>query len=81
MSYVETATLKNSTIMFLYSEREEINLSPEYQRMGGVATLLEWDADIPEFEVVHAEALKARRYREAPAQHEPEREPALAYGD
>lgn len=38
MSYVETSTLKNSTIMFLYSEREEINLSPEYQRMGGVWT-------------------------------------------
>jgi hypothetical protein len=38
MSYVETSTLKNSTIMFLYSERDEINLSPEYQRMGGVWT-------------------------------------------
>ncbi len=38
MSYVETSTLKNSTIMFLYSEREEINLSPDYQRMGGVWT-------------------------------------------
>jgi len=37
-----------------------------YQRIGGVATLLEWDADIPDFEVVHAEALKARHYREAP---------------
>jgi uncharacterized protein (UPF0276 family) len=32
-------------------------------RTGSVATLLEWDADIPEFEVVHAEALKARAYR------------------
>ena len=32
-------------------------------RTGNVATLLEWDADIPEFEVVHAEALKARAYR------------------
>ncbi|MBZ9880887.1 DUF262 domain-containing protein [Mesorhizobium sp. CA10] len=39
MSYVETAVLKNSTIMLLYSEREEINLSPEYQRMGGVWTV------------------------------------------
>lgn len=27
---------------------------------GGVATLLEWDANIPEFDVVHAEVLKAR---------------------
>ena len=31
---------------------------------GGRATLLEWDEAIPEFEVVHAEALKARAYRE-----------------
>jgi len=38
MSYVETSTLKNSTIMLLYSERAEINMSPEYQRMGGVWT-------------------------------------------
>ncbi|MEX1243166.1 MAG: DUF692 domain-containing protein [Thermoanaerobaculia bacterium] len=34
------------------------------KRTGKVATLLEWDADIPAFEVVHAEALKARAYRE-----------------
>jgi uncharacterized protein (UPF0276 family) len=32
-------------------------------RTGNVSTLLEWDADIPEFGVVHAEALKARAYR------------------
>ena len=32
-------------------------------RTGPVATLLEWDADIPEFEVLHAEALTARAYR------------------
>jgi uncharacterized protein (UPF0276 family) len=36
-----------------------------YQRTGGVATLLEWDQDIPSFEVVHAEALKAREWRES----------------
>jgi len=29
---------------------------------GGVSTLLEWDAQIPEFSVVHSEVLKARRY-------------------
>ncbi len=29
---------------------------------GGVSTLLEWDAKIPEFSVVHAEALKAKRF-------------------
>jgi uncharacterized protein (UPF0276 family) len=29
---------------------------------GGAATLLEWDAKIPEFPVVHAEVLKAKQY-------------------
>jgi uncharacterized protein (UPF0276 family) len=29
---------------------------------GGASTLLEWDANIPAFPVVHAEVLKARRY-------------------
>lgn len=36
MSYVDTALLKNSTIMLLYSERDEIRTDPPYQRMGGV---------------------------------------------
>jgi uncharacterized protein (UPF0276 family) len=31
--------------------------------MGAVSTLLEWDEDIPAFDVVHAEALKARAHR------------------
>jgi uncharacterized protein (UPF0276 family) len=34
------------------------------RRTGNVATLYEWDEDIPAFEVVHAEALKARAPRE-----------------
>lgn len=38
MSYIETSPIKNSTIMLLYSEREEIKLDPPYQRMGGVWT-------------------------------------------
>jgi uncharacterized protein len=33
------------------------------RRTGNVSTLLEWDADIPAFDVVHGEALKARPYR------------------
>lgn len=33
-----------------------------HQRTGGVATLLEWDAHIPPFPVVHAEVLKAKRF-------------------
>jgi len=34
------------------------------RRTGNVATLYEWDEDIPEFEVLHAEALKAGAFRE-----------------
>lgn len=36
-----------------------------WARTGPVATLYEWDEDIPSFEVVHAEALKAVAQREA----------------
>jgi uncharacterized protein (UPF0276 family) len=32
-----------------------------YALTGGVATLLEWDANIPDFEVVHDEVLKAKK--------------------
>ncbi|WP_020591590.1 DUF262 domain-containing protein [Kiloniella laminariae] len=39
MSYIETSVLKNSTIMLLYSEIDEIKFDPEYQRMGGVWTI------------------------------------------
>lgn len=35
------------------------------ERAGPTATLLEWDDNIPSFEEVHAEALKANRYLEA----------------
>ena len=35
------------------------------RRTGNVATLYEWDEDIPDFQTVHAEALKAGAYREA----------------
>jgi len=38
------------------------------RRTGNVSTLYEWDEDIPDFDVLHAEALKARAYREEPAQ-------------
>jgi uncharacterized protein len=41
-----------------------------WARTGAVATLLEWDESIPPFEVVHAEALKARARREAPVASE-----------
>ena len=34
-----------------------------FRKFGPRSTLVEWDAEIPAFEVVHAEALKAARYR------------------
>jgi hypothetical protein len=33
-----------------------------WQLTGGVATLLEWDGNIPEFDVYHAELLKAKQF-------------------
>lgn len=33
-----------------------------WRRTNGAATLLEWDGDVPEFEVVHAEVLRARDF-------------------
>jgi uncharacterized protein len=33
-----------------------------HEQTGGIASLLEWDAKIPPFPVVHAEVLKARSY-------------------
>lgn len=45
-----------------------------HQLTGGVSTLLEWDANIPPFPVVHAEVLKARQYMSA--ERLPERRPA-----
>lgn len=46
---------------------------------GGMSTLLEWDARIPDFPVVHAEVLKARQYM-SPAESVtlPERRPLSA---
>jgi uncharacterized protein (UPF0276 family) len=35
-------------------------------RTGNVSTLYEWDEDIPSFEVLHAEAMKARAWRAQP---------------
>ena len=35
-----------------------------HELTGGVSTLLEWDAKIPEFPVLHAEVLKARQFIE-----------------
>ena len=43
----------------LYARAQELT--------GRVSTLLEWDARIPEFEVVHAEVLKAKQNFDAPS--------------
>ncbi len=40
-----------------------------HQRTGGASTLLEWDARIPEFPVVHAEVLKAQQYMDEQLPH------------
>lgn len=47
---------------------------------GGVSTLLEWDAKIPPFPVVHAEVLKARRYM-SPADGSVDGEPEASVGE
>ena len=39
MSYLETNPMKNSSIMWLYTERDKIQTDPDYQRNGGVWTL------------------------------------------
>lgn len=57
-----------------------------HELTGGVSTLLEWDASIPPFDVVHGEVLKAKRHIDAdsPANAQPampperECEPAAA---
>ncbi|HJZ92319.1 MAG TPA: DUF692 domain-containing protein [Gemmataceae bacterium] len=43
---------------------------------GGAATLLEWDANIPAFPVVHAEVLKAKHYMTGDARELPAVRPA-----
>ena len=35
-----------------------------WQRIGGTSTLLEWDGDVPPFEQVHDEVLRARSFME-----------------
>ena len=49
------------------------------RRTGNVSTLLEWDADIPAFDVVHGEALKAAR-RIRPGGEAPLRPPSPDLG-
>jgi hypothetical protein len=39
MSYIETFPVQHSTILSIYSEKDEIIVDPEYQRKGGVWTL------------------------------------------
>ncbi|MGD9858112.1 MAG: DUF692 domain-containing protein, partial [Planctomycetaceae bacterium] len=43
-----------------------------HELTGGVSTLLEWDARIPPFPVVHAEVLKARHYMQSELPHQRE---------
>jgi uncharacterized protein len=48
-----------------------------HQLTGGASTLLEWDAKIPPFPVVHAEVLKARNYMSAALAPETAAQPAI----
>jgi uncharacterized protein (UPF0276 family) len=48
-----------------------------WQRTGGVSTLLEWDGDIPEFDVYHAEMLKAKNFMSGEAVITPIPEPVI----
>jgi len=41
------------------------------RRAGRIATMVEWDQDIPEFDVVHAEVLRAREFRAGPEKTPP----------
>jgi uncharacterized protein (UPF0276 family) len=53
-----------------------------WQRSGGVATLLEWDGNVPAFEHAHAEVLRARDYMQALASTAPiANAPAIASAD
>ena len=54
-----------------------------HQLTGGVSTLLEWDARIPPFPVVHAEVLKAKQYMASELEPVPASadEPAAEYVD
>lgn len=51
-----------------------------WQRTGGAATLLEWDGNVPPFERLHAEVLRARSFigADAPAALPPARQAAAA---
>ncbi len=42
------------------------------ERCGPTATLLEWDDNIPSFDEVHAEALKANKFLKAAAEAAPQ---------
>lgn len=54
-----------------------------HRHLGGTSTLLEWDANIPSFDIVHGEALKAREFREQEDSKKAAREQneVPAYGD
>lgn len=36
MSYIETPQLQHSTVLRIYSEKDDLNLEPDYQRMGDI---------------------------------------------
>ena len=49
------------------------------ERCGPTATLLEWDDQIPSFDEVHAEALKANKYLKAASAQKSKQENVVEY--
>ena len=39
MSYIDTRDMKSSTVFNVYTNRDEYQIDPEYQRSGGIWTL------------------------------------------
>lgn len=66
--HVAGHTHKGTHIVDTHSDHVVDKVWQMYQRLhertGGRSTMVEWDADIPPFEVVHAEVLKAQVHRD-----------------
>jgi uncharacterized protein (UPF0276 family) len=66
--HVAGHTHKGTHILDTHSDHVVDPVWEMYQRLherhGGRSTMVEWDDDIPAFEVVHAEVLKAQVYRD-----------------
>lgn len=73
--HVAGHTHKGTHILDTHSDHVVDPVWEMYQRLherhGGRSTMVEWDDEIPAFEVVHAEVLKAQIYRDRAAERVP----------